>query len=84
MISLTSWSAGRQSLGEMSDSDSLEELRSTVDVVGGNHHDVQVSLFSFSTVVHVHILMPALHLFFSFYLASKKDCYYTTSQYCVL
>jgi len=41
-------------LGKMSDSDNLEQLRSASGIVGGNHHDVQVSYFS--TIVPVYIL----------------------------
>jgi len=50
-------------LGKMSDSNSLEELRSASGVVGGNHHDVQVS--NFSTIVPVYILMRTLYLLLS-------------------
>lgn len=48
MTALTIWNAERQSLGEESDSDSFEELRPTANIVGGNHRDVQVFLFTFS------------------------------------
>lgn len=50
-------------MGKMSDSDSLEELRAASGVVGGNHHDVQVSYFS--NIFPVYILMRTLYLLFS-------------------